>query len=71
MFFLFLAISSLFRPLVVNKCASFIVPGDYLIYYVGSFIGEETVSAGGSCNLTNNPTWIIDPIDGTTNFVHR
>ncbi|KAM7445964.1 Inositol monophosphatase 1 [Porites harrisoni] len=36
-----------------------------------SFIGEETVSAGGSCSLTNNPTWIIDPIDGTTNFVHR
>lgn len=34
------------------------------------FIGEETVSAGGQCNLTNAPTWIIDPIDGTMNFVH-
>lgn len=21
--------------------------------------------------LTNDPTWIIDPIDGTMNFVHR
>lgn len=21
--------------------------------------------------LTDEPTWIIDPIDGTTNFVHR
>jgi len=21
--------------------------------------------------LTDDPTWIIDPIDGTTNFVHR
>lgn len=36
-----------------------------------SFIGEETVSSGGKCSLSNVPTWIIDPIDGTTNFVHR
>lgn len=36
-----------------------------------SFIGEESVIPGVNCNLTNNPTWIIDPIDGTTNFVHR
>jgi len=34
------------------------------------FIGEETVSAGGQCNLTSAPTWIIDPVDGTLNFVH-
>jgi len=34
------------------------------------FIGEETVSAGNKCELTDDPTWIIDPIDGTTNFVH-
>lgn len=36
-----------------------------------SFIGEESVSAGKQSILTNNPTWIIDPIDGTTNFIHR
>ncbi|XP_037659036.1 inositol monophosphatase 1 isoform X2 [Choloepus didactylus] len=36
-----------------------------------SFIGEESVAAGEKSALTNNPTWIIDPIDGTTNFVHR
>ncbi|XP_034410926.1 inositol monophosphatase 1 isoform X1 [Cyclopterus lumpus] len=35
-----------------------------------SFIGEESVAAGEPCDLTNAPTWIIDPIDGTTNFVH-
>jgi len=35
------------------------------------FIGEESVADGGKCNLTNEPTWIVDPIDGTTNFVHR
>uniref|UniRef100_A0A1A8BH78 Inositol monophosphatase 1 n=1 Tax=Nothobranchius kadleci TaxID=1051664 RepID=A0A1A8BH78_NOTKA len=34
------------------------------------FIGEESVAAGEACELTNEPTWIIDPIDGTTNFVH-
>ncbi|NXO17231.1 IMPA1 monophosphatase, partial [Oriolus oriolus] len=36
-----------------------------------SFIGEESVAAGEASILTDNPTWIIDPIDGTTNFVHR
>ncbi|XP_034744675.1 inositol monophosphatase 1 [Etheostoma cragini] len=34
------------------------------------FIGEESVAAGEACILTDRPTWIIDPIDGTTNFVH-
>ncbi|CAJ1082614.1 PREDICTED: inositol monophosphatase 1-like [Xyrichtys novacula] len=34
------------------------------------FIGEESVANGESCNLTDKPTWIIDPVDGTTNFVH-
>ncbi|XP_031440135.1 inositol monophosphatase 1-like [Clupea harengus] len=35
-----------------------------------SFIGEESVAAGEPCILTDNPTWIVDPVDGTTNFVH-
>ncbi|KAJ3275790.1 Inositol monophosphatase 2 [Terramyces sp. JEL0728] len=30
------------------------------------FIGEESLRQ----EFTNQPTWIIDPIDGTTNFVH-
>lgn len=35
------------------------------------FIGEETVSCSNFLpELTDAPTWIIDPIDGTTNFVH-
>ncbi|CAL8347784.1 unnamed protein product [Merluccius merluccius] len=34
------------------------------------FIGEESVAAGEACLLTDSPTWIIDPVDGTTNFVH-
>lgn len=53
----------------------------YLLLYVGiphwstaasfcSFIGEESVAKGEPCILTDKPTWIIDPVDGTTNFVH-
>ena len=36
------------------------------------FVGEETVSSSQSkkVNLTDYPTWVIDPVDGTTNFVH-
>ena len=30
------------------------------------FIGEEEVSD----RLTDEPTWVVDPIDGTTNFIH-
>jgi inositol-phosphate phosphatase / L-galactose 1-phosphate phosphatase len=32
-------------------------------------IGEETTGTGIIPQLTDSPTWIIDPIDGTTNFV--
>jgi len=36
------------------------------------FIGEE--GSGGAVAQyeanTEDPTWIIDPVDGTTNFVH-
>lgn len=35
------------------------------------FIGEESVAGGAKIEYTDAPTWIIDPIDGTTNFVHR
>jgi len=35
------------------------------------FIGEESTAGGQKVELTDAPTWIIDPIDGTTNFVHR
>ena len=34
-----------------------------------SFIGEETCES--KQEYTEAPTWMIDPIDGTTNFVHR
>lgn len=35
------------------------------------FIGEETTSSDSKpAVLTDEPTWIIDPVDGTMNFVH-
>lgn len=35
------------------------------------FIAEEsTATASKPAELTDSPTWLIDPIDGTTNFVH-
>lgn len=37
---------------------------------IHSFIGEESTSEGTKCELTDSPTWIIDPVDGTLNFVH-
>ncbi|CAK7197424.1 hypothetical protein SEUCBS139899_000071 [Sporothrix eucalyptigena] len=33
------------------------------------FVGEETYQAGVT-KITDAPTFIVDPIDGTTNFVH-
>lgn len=36
------------------------------------FIGEEGSAAQGFTDeLTDAPTWMVDPVDGTTNFVHR
>lgn len=39
-------------------------------YPTHSFIGEESVENGASAKLSDNPTWVVDPVDGTTNFVH-
>ncbi|ROW01186.1 hypothetical protein VSDG_02670 [Cytospora chrysosperma] len=33
------------------------------------FVGEETYVAGETA-ITDRPTFVVDPIDGTTNFVH-
>lgn len=35
------------------------------------FIGEESFAGGERVDLTDEPTFIVDPIDGTTNFVRR
>ena len=33
-----------------------------------AFLGEE--ESGGNYNISNDPTWICDPVDGTANFLH-
>ncbi|GMY36705.1 inositol-phosphate phosphatase [Fagus crenata] len=40
------------------------------LYPTHKFIGEETTALYGAVELTDEPTWIVDPLDGTTNFVH-
>ncbi|KAI9310601.1 inositol monophosphatase [Dichotomocladium elegans] len=40
------------------------------VYPDHKFIGEETMAEGVQTEFTDAPTWIVDPIDGTTNFVH-
>ena len=39
-----------------------------MIIIIIRFIAEE--SSSGSNILTDDPTWIIDPIDGTANYIH-
>ena len=34
------------------------------------FIAEESHNTPGSYDVRDDPTWIIDPVDGTNNFVH-
>jgi fructose-1,6-bisphosphatase/inositol monophosphatase family enzyme len=40
-------------------------------YPTHKIIGEESSGADCEYTLTDEPTWTIDPVDGTTNFVHR
>lgn len=42
-----------------------------MIYSFLRFIAEEDSSAFGENALTQDPTWIIDPIDGTLNFTKK
>uniref|UniRef100_W8BFE4 Inositol-1-monophosphatase n=1 Tax=Ceratitis capitata TaxID=7213 RepID=W8BFE4_CERCA len=49
-----------------------LVEGLHKAFPESKFIGEEAVAESGKVpELTDAPTWIIDPIDGTTNFIHR
>jgi len=35
-----------------------------------AFLGEEDTEKQGPPGPTSPPTWIVDPLDGTTNYVH-
>lgn len=55
-----------------QKCETTIISTIKRKYPEHAFIGEETSAEQGSVDsLTDAPTWIIDPLDGTTNFVHK
>ncbi|EWM20896.1 inositol monophosphatase [Nannochloropsis gaditana] len=34
------------------------------------FVGEESAFLTGTQALTDDPHWFVDPVDGTTNFIH-
>lgn len=53
-----------------QKVEKLLIEGISSKYPDHKFIGEEGTSMGKKAELTNAPTWIIDPIDGTMNFVH-
>lgn len=58
--------------LKIRECVIKIKSYLYNLKYCLRFIGEEESSAKNNISLlTNSPTWIIDPIDGTANFVKR
>lgn len=34
-------------------------------------LSNGIAAQGFTSELTDDPTWMVDPVDGTTNFVHR
>lgn len=56
-----------------SKARSFLSADETILIsamFLPQLIGEETSAATGTAELTDDPTWIVDPLDGTTNFVH-
>ncbi|KAL2621618.1 hypothetical protein R1flu_001823 [Riccia fluitans] len=35
------------------------------------FLGEEQAGESQSVDINDSPTWVVDPLNGTTNFVHK
>lgn len=55
-----------------KKCERLVQETIRKAYPMHGFIGEEESSEQGYVKaITDSPTWICDPLDGTTNFVHR
>lgn len=55
-----------------NEVEEFIHSAIQKTYPAHAFVGEESYSQGASRDylVTNAPTWIVDPLDGTVNFTH-
>ncbi|GJP49974.1 hypothetical protein CLOM_g9131 [Closterium sp. NIES-68] len=54
-----------------KQCEALILQHISAAFPSHKFIGEEASAVGGTAGLTDDPTWMVDPLDGTTNFVHR
>ncbi|CAI5464223.1 unnamed protein product [Closterium sp. Yama58-4] len=54
-----------------KQCEALIMQHITAAYPSHKFIGEEESSVHGTAGLSDDPTWMVDPLDGTTNFVHR
>ncbi|CAI5483792.1 unnamed protein product [Closterium sp. Yama58-4] len=54
-----------------KQCEALIMQHISATYPSHKFIGEEESSVHGTARLSDDPTWMVDPLDGTTNFVHR
>lgn len=53
-----------------KECEKLIISAISSKYPDHKFIAEESHTTDGVYDMTDAPTWIIDPVDGTTNFVH-
>ena len=51
-------------------CERLILDGLRARFPSHQFIGEESTDQSEVPALTDAPTWLVDPLDGTTNFVH-
>jgi len=51
-----------------KACEALILSGLKAAFPTHQFIGEETT--GDEAKLGEDPTWMVDPLDGTTNFLH-
>ncbi|ETO30025.1 hypothetical protein RFI_07095 [Reticulomyxa filosa] len=52
------------------KCEALITEKIKSRFPTHQIIGEESQEDPTKYNITDEPTWFIDPIDGTTNFMH-
>eukprot|EP01084_Bolivina_argentea_P074922 135885_1 len=53
-----------------KNCENIILSKICSSFPLHKIIAEESCDDPSTHNITNDPTWFIDPIDGTTNFFH-
>ena len=53
---------------VDKKCEEIVFRGLRAAFPDHCFIGEESAA---DVVLDDRPTWCVDPVDGTTNFIHK